>query len=42
MSLAERGIHGLEMITSDDHKGLAAARKAVATQEVVCKFVHFA
>ena len=29
MSLAERGIHGLEMITSDDHKGLAAARKAV-------------
>ena len=29
MSLAERGIHGLEMITSDDHKGLAAARRAV-------------
>jgi putative transposase len=29
MSLAKRGIHGLEMITSDDHKGLAAARKAV-------------
>ena len=29
MSLAERGIHGLEMITSDDHKGLAAARKTV-------------
>lgn len=29
MSLATRGIHGLEMITSDDHKGLAAARRAV-------------
>jgi len=29
MSLAERGIHGMEMITSDDHKGLEAARKAV-------------
>jgi transposase-like protein len=28
-SLARRGLHGLTMITSDDHKGLAAARKAV-------------
>ena len=29
MALAERGVHGLEMITSDDHSGLEAARKAV-------------
>ena len=29
MALAERGLHGLEMITSDDHSGLEAARKAV-------------
>jgi len=29
MSLAKRGLHGLHIITSDDHKGLAAARKAV-------------
>ena len=29
MSLTERGLHGVEMITSDDHKGLNAARKAV-------------
>ena len=28
-SLARRGLHGLEMITSDDHAGLKAARKAV-------------
>ena len=28
-SLTERGIHGIRMITSDDHDGLAAARKAV-------------
>ena len=29
ISLTERGLHGVEMITSDDHKGLNAARKAV-------------
>jgi transposase-like protein len=29
MALTKRGLHGLEMITSDDHKGLAAARRAV-------------
>ena len=28
-SLASRGLHGLELITSDDHAGLKAARKAV-------------
>ena len=28
-SLAERGLYGLEMITSDDHTGLGAARKAI-------------
>ena len=28
-SLTRRGLHGLTMISSDDHKGLAAARKAV-------------
>lgn len=28
-SLAERGLYGLEMITSDDHAGLGAARKAI-------------
>ena len=28
-SLLKRGIHGLEMIVSDDHAGLGAARKAV-------------
>jgi transposase-like protein len=29
MALTKRGLHGLEMITSDDHRGLEAARKAV-------------
>ncbi len=29
ISLVERGLHGVELITSDDHKGLNAARKAV-------------
>lgn len=28
-SLKERGLHGLELVTSDAHEGLAAARKAV-------------
>lgn len=28
-SLKDRGLHGLELITSDAHEGLAAARKAV-------------
>ncbi len=28
-SLQERGLHGMRMITSDDHAGLKAARKAV-------------
>ena len=28
-SLVDRGLHGIEMITSDDHAGLKAARKAV-------------
>ena len=28
-SLARRGLHGLDMITSDDHAGLKAARKAI-------------
>lgn len=28
-SLVDRGLHGIEMITSDDHSGLKAARKAV-------------
>lgn len=28
-SLVERGLHGVELITSDDHEGLQAARKAV-------------
>ena len=28
-SLVERGLHGVEFITSDDHAGLKAARKAV-------------
>jgi len=28
-SLASRGLHGMELITSDDHAGLKAARKAV-------------
>ena len=28
-SLQERGLHGVRMITSDDHKGLGAARKAL-------------
>ncbi len=27
-SLEDRGLHGMELIVSDDHKGLAAARKA--------------
>jgi transposase-like protein len=29
MALTKRGLHGLEMITSDDHRGLEAARKGV-------------
>ena len=28
-SLKDRGVHGIELITSDAHEGLAAARKAV-------------
>lgn len=28
-SLAQRGIHGVRLVTSDDHAGLGAARKAV-------------
>ena len=28
-SLMQRGLHGVELITSDDHPGLKAARKAV-------------
>jgi putative transposase len=28
-SLAKRGLHGMQLITSDDHAGLKAARKAV-------------
>lgn len=41
--LKERGLHGIELITSDAHKGLKAARKAVfpAVPWQRCQF-HFA
>lgn len=42
-SLKVRGLHGVELITSDDHSGLGAARKAVfpAVPWQRCQF-HFA
>ena len=42
-SLKARGLHGIELITSDDHSGLKAARKAVfpAIPWQRCQF-HFA
>ena len=42
-SLKTRGLHGVQLITSDDHSGLGAARKAVfsATPWQRCQF-HFA
>lgn len=42
-SLKERGLHGVKLITSDDHRGLGAARKAVfpAIPWQRCQF-HFA